>query len=84
MDKVLNFFGSYRGLVLTLVGAKSGGLGADLLNKAAQTQRLEPVQILVLYLTAIVTAMTIISYLYKFIKWCKNSYKCYKYKESSS
>ncbi len=83
MEKVLDFFGSAKGWVLTLMGAGSG-LAPEVLDEPIkQSVALHPIQIIVLYLTAVVTAMTIISYIYKFIKWCRNNYKCLKIKKPS-
>ena len=70
--QVLDFLSERaRGFMLTMTGA-GGGLTLKAIETTEKVSRsLEPLQRAVLLLTGIVAALTIISYGYKFYKWCK-------------
>lgn len=77
MLQVLDFLSERaRGFVLTMAGAGTGtSLPKELSSDGLIGISLEPLQKIVLILTGIVAVMTIISYGYKFYKFCSKKKK---------
>lgn len=75
MMQVLDFLSDRaRGFILTMTGA-GGGLTLNALETTEKLSKsLEPLQRAVLFLTGMVAVLTIISYGYKFYKFCKKAH----------
>ena len=77
MLQVLDFLSEKsRGFILTMGGA-GVGVSPEILGdeKWILSIGLEPLQKIVLILTGIVATLTIVSYIYRFYKWCKTRNK---------
>lgn len=76
MDAVISIFNFFsekaRGLLMTLVGAGVSEATPVIMERSAT---LDELQKWVSIGTLVVIALTIISYGYKFYKWCKNRNK---------
>ena len=76
MLQVLDFLSERaRGFILTMTGAGIGLSPEIIQTSAAITNTLLPLQRTVLVLSAAVAILTIISYGYKFYKFCKSNFK---------